>query len=108
MENYNPIVCNYVEPQSTGKDKVAICLFMQQTGEGTYRYRWEVRPWDSTVRDSNRPRFVTKYYDIRDKIELAKLELEKESIKSFLLDSGWTRIGASLRFTRDLYTREDG
>jgi len=105
-DNYIPIVCEYKAPVPTGSDKVAIKLLVKENGENSYKYRWEAKPWDSSVSESNRARYVSKYYEIGDRVSLAKLELQKESMKKFLLDKGWSKQQFGLRFERDTFNRE--
>ncbi|MCL1904223.1 MAG: hypothetical protein FWF94_07390 [Oscillospiraceae bacterium] len=105
-ENYTAVNCEYTKPTPTGRDKVSICLFIQETNNNHHKYRWVVRPWDTSVKDSKRARYVTKYFEFDDKIELAKLELQKESISKFLINNGWAKQAVGLRFERDIYQRE--
>jgi hypothetical protein len=106
-ENYKAISCEYKPPVPTGEDKVAIKLLVQETGESSYRYRWEAKPWDgSGVADSHKSRYISAYFSIGDRVELAKLELQKEALKRFLLDKGWNKQQYGLRFERDTFTRE--
>jgi hypothetical protein len=107
-ENYVPLVCEYRPQSPSGRDKVTINLFVQETKNNKHKYRWMIKPWDSSVKDSKRSRYVTDFFEIEDRVELAKLELQKESIKRFLLDSGWTKQAIGLRFERDIYQREGG
>jgi hypothetical protein len=106
-DNYDALVCEYKELVPTGKDKVAINLFVQETGEDSYRYSWIIKPWDDGVKDSKRVRYATRFYDVGNSIELAKLELQKESIKKFLIDNGWTKQPVGLRFEKDTYQQAD-
>jgi hypothetical protein len=103
---YDPITVDYKAPVATGDDKVAIKLFIQERGENVHRYRWEAKPWDSSVEDSNRARYVSPYYDITDRVELAKLELQKEALYKLLVDKGWKKQQYGLRFERDTFKRE--
>lgn len=106
-DNYSPIVCEYNKPEPTGRDKVAICLLVQETEKSNHhKYRWVIRPWDASVKDSKRARYVTKFFEFDDKIELAKLALQKESIAKFLVNNGWDKQVVGLRFERDIYQRE--
>jgi hypothetical protein len=105
-ESYRPICCEYNAPVATGTDKVAINILVQETGESSYRYRWEIKPWDNSVKDSARLRYVTQFFNVEDRIELARLELQKESIKKFLLDTGWEKQPIGLRFDKNTYQRE--
>jgi hypothetical protein len=106
-DNYKPIVLEYKDPVPTGTDKVAIKLLVKETGENSYRYRWEAKPWDgSGVTDGNKARFLSKFYDIPDRVELVKLELQKESLTRFLIDKGWKKGQYGLRFEKDTFKRE--
>jgi len=103
---YDPVTVDYKEPVATGDDKVAIKMYIQERADNAYRYRWEAKPWDSSVEDSNRARFVSKVYEIGDRIELARLELQKDAIMRFLIDKGWRKQQYGLRFERDTFKRE--
>ena len=106
-DNYNTVTCNYQPPVPTGVDKVAICLHIEETKNNCHKYRWVVKPWDASTKDAKRARYVTKFFDVDDKIELVKLELQKESIAKFLTNNGWTKQQIGLRFERDIYQREE-
>ncbi|MCL2754748.1 MAG: hypothetical protein FWD35_03390 [Oscillospiraceae bacterium] len=103
---YNPLNIEYTPPVATGRDKVAVNLLVQEPTEDKYRYRWVIMPWDSSIKDANRVRYSTKFYDIGDRVELARLELQKESIRKYLLDNGWTKQPIGLRFEKDVFERE--
>jgi hypothetical protein len=105
-ESYKPLSYEHKPLEATGKDKAAICLFIQETGDNSYKYRWEVKPWDSSVRDSNKARYVTKFYEFNDRVELAKLELQKESLRRFLTLNGWEKQPLGLRFEKDVFQRD--
>ncbi|MCL1789078.1 MAG: hypothetical protein FWG33_01840 [Oscillospiraceae bacterium] len=105
-ENYVTVHCEYKKPVPTGRDKVSVCLLVQETKNNHHKYRWVVKPWDSSVKDSKRARYVTQFFEVENKIELAKLELQKESISKFLANNGWTKQAIGLRFERDIYQRE--
>ncbi|MCL1831818.1 MAG: hypothetical protein FWG45_02770 [Oscillospiraceae bacterium] len=105
-DNYKPLTIDYNAPIATGQDKVAVNLFIQETGENTHRYKWVIMPWDSSVKDGNRVRYSTKFYDVTNQIELSRLELQKEAIRKFLLNSGWTKQRYGLRFEKDIFQRE--
>ncbi|MCL1866121.1 MAG: hypothetical protein FWF82_01790 [Oscillospiraceae bacterium] len=105
-DSYTPVTCDYKQPIATGEDKVAIQLLVKETGDNSYRYRWEAKPWDSSVSEHNRARFISPYYDIGDRVGLAKLELQKEALKQFLIDKGWKKGQFGLRFVRDTFKRE--
>ncbi|MCL2070721.1 MAG: hypothetical protein FWH07_00610 [Oscillospiraceae bacterium] len=105
-DNYTPLVCEYKKPVPTGSDKVTICLFVQETKNNHHKYRWVLKPWDSSVKDSKRARYVTEFFEFEDRVELCKLELQKESITKFLINNGWTKQAVGLRFERDIYQRE--
>jgi len=102
---YEPIICEYKPPVPSGDDKVAVKMYMQERGDNVHRYRWEAKPWDSSVEDSNRARYVSRFYDIFDRVELAKLELEKDALTKLLIDKGWRRQQFGLRFERDTFKR---
>ena len=105
-DSYTPIVCEYKQPVPTGRDKVAVCLLIQETGKNSFKYRWEVKPWDSSVKDYRRARYATRFFEVEDRVEFAKLELQKESIRRFLTNSGWTKQFIGLRFEKDLFQQE--
>jgi hypothetical protein len=63
-------------------------------------------PWDSSVSDSNRVRYSTKFFDMDDRVDLSALELQKDAIRKFLLSSGWTKQAFGLRFEKDVFRRE--
>jgi hypothetical protein len=106
MNAYKPLEVPYTAPIATGRDKVTVNLFVQETGENEYRYKWVVMPWDTSTKDGNRVRYSTRFYDIHDQVELSKLELQKEAIRKYLLDSGWTKQQFGLRFEKDIFQRE--
>jgi hypothetical protein len=106
-ENYRPIVCEYKEPVPTGSDKVAIKLLVKETGANSYKYRWEAKPWDGSVTESTKSRYTSKYYEITDRVELVQLELQKESLKKFLIDKGWKKQLYGLRFERNTFKRTE-
>jgi hypothetical protein len=107
FESYKPVSFEYKKPVPTGIDKVAVKLLVQEAGQNSYKYKWEMKPWDSSVKDVNRARYATQFYEIGDQVELAKLELQKEGIKKFLVDNGWTKQTYGLRFERDTFKREE-
>jgi hypothetical protein len=103
---YKPLVVDYTPPVATGRDAVTVNFFIQENGDGKHRYKWIVMPWDSSTKDGNRVRYSTKFYDIHDRVELSKLELQKEAIRNYLLDCGWTKQQFGLRFEKDTFQRE--
>ncbi|MCL2634784.1 MAG: hypothetical protein FWD34_09765 [Oscillospiraceae bacterium] len=105
VENsYKPITCDYIEPKPTGTDKTALYLYIQERGKDTYKYCWQIRKLET---DERAVKFTTKTYDITDRLLLSTLELQKESIKGFLTDSGWKKQEFGLRFEKDTYTRKE-
>ena len=105
-DNYDALVCEYTPRIATGQDRVAINLIVQETGEDSYKYKWEVKPWDTTSKDGKRVRYSTQFFEMDDRVELAKLELQKESIKQFLIDNGWKKQPVGLRFEKDTFNQD--
>ena len=99
--NYKPISCEYVKPAATGIEKTAVYLQIQEVGEA-YRYCWQVRQLGGS---DNKLRYHTEFYNFTDRVQLAKLELQKESIKSFLIDNGWKKQQVGLRFEKEIFAR---
>jgi hypothetical protein len=100
---YTPLQFKYNPPTATGKDKVAISLAVQETSDSAFKYRWVVMPWEA--KEGTKVRYSTKFYDISDRVELARLELQKEAIKKFLIANGWTKEQHGLRFEKDTFQR---
>ncbi|MCL1881431.1 MAG: hypothetical protein FWF76_04565 [Oscillospiraceae bacterium] len=104
---YKPIECGYIPPVATGQEQVTISLMLNETGDNTYKYKWLILPWEADADGNKRIRYSTDFSDINDSVELAKLELQKESLHKFLTDNGWKKKEFGLRFEKDIFQREE-
>jgi len=106
LDNYKPIECEYVKPVLIGKESVAVYLVVQEAPNNKYKYCWQVKSFDGDK--FSPPKFTTRFYDVDDKLSLATLELQKESLKRFLEEQNWKKQQFGLRFEKEIFAAGDG
>lgn len=102
-DNYKPLVCEYVKPVPLGKENVSVYLLIKEGIGDKYKYCWQIR--DFNGEKNAPPKYSTKFYDITDRVFLSTLELQKESLKKFLEESGWKKQQYGLRFEKEIFAK---
>ncbi|MDR0221979.1 MAG: hypothetical protein LBI38_00355 [Oscillospiraceae bacterium] len=100
-EKYRPVSCDYKKPAATGTEKTAVYIVVRERGREVYEYCWQV-----CSLENGGAKFTTKYYQVNDRLLLPALELQKESIVNFLVESGWKKQQYGLRFEKETFARE--